>query len=346
MSTYYFVRTPLQYINALEANLENRFESKEHHLILLSDYHKTIHQLKSIIKKQYWTSIEFIWEPFAANKNNSFMNALSIWGRKRTLDSILRQIKESDKIFWGNINSTWFFYVHHNLKNHLHLLDDGFATINHLKPFEIKPLKVNLLSSKSGKIEKLLLQPKFEINWNKITFYTNLNFMKSEKKVIEHSYLHLSKMVDNLEIRNEVYFIGQPLIFQKMMTKEYYVNRINEISDFYKSQGLTFKYLPHRSTTLDYIPKTWEIIQFDFPLEFILMQENFAPKVFATFYSSALYNLEILGQNLDIQCEYWRVEAHEISNYPYENIAYLYDLLSENPKPNRKLRLKDEKNNH
>ena len=42
---YYFVRTPLQYLNAVEARNNDEFKSGEHHLIVLSDFHRTLSQI-------------------------------------------------------------------------------------------------------------------------------------------------------------------------------------------------------------------------------------------------------------------------------------------------------------
>jgi hypothetical protein len=337
MSSYYFVRTPLQYLNALEARLENRFQHQAHHLILLSDFNKTLTQLDSIIRPEMWTDISYIWKEFAAHKKSTLLNGLALMKRKKLFDQEIKKIQPADVVFWSNINSNWFFYIYKKLPNTLYFLDDGFATLNHLKPFDMEELKKNVLSSKSGKMERFLLQTNYNLNWERLVFYTNLSFYQSEKKTIFHHYQHLSELIPSLSLSNEVYFIGQPLIYRKLMSKENYVSRISKIFEHYQSIGLHPIYVPHRSTPLDYIPDNWRITELDYPMEFMLMLHQEVPSRFATFYSSALYNLEILSKKLDISFDYWVVNEEEILNYPYGNISYLYELLQQTKTPNRHL---------
>jgi hypothetical protein len=344
MSSYYFVRTPLQYLNALEAKLENRFQQDNHFLILLSDYDKTLAQLAVIIRPDLWTEISFIWEEFSAHKKNKLLNAFALFKRKTLLDNELKKIKPSDVVFWSNINSNWFFYTYKKLPNKLYLLDDGFATLPHLMPFDMEDLKKSIMSSKSAKIERIILRPNFQLNWNKLVFYTNLSFYSSEKNTIYHHFENLSKMITKRELTKEVYFIGQPLIYRKMMTKDNYVSRVTTIFEYYKNQDLKPIYIPHRSTPLNYIPKSWEVRELEYPLEFLLIVNKCLPCRFATFYSAGLYNLELLSNKQDTHFDYWQVEKDEIMNYPFENIAYLYKLLKQTESAKRHFHLNKQNN--
>ena len=331
-SNYYFVRTPLQYLNAIEARNNDKFKSVEHHLIVLSDFHRTISQIESIIENGLWSSIQFPWREFSAKKNNPLFNALNLLKRKRKLDKIVFTIQSKDLIFWGNLNSNWFFYIYQLSSSLIYIIDDGFVSINTLLNLDLKTLKSTLTGSRLGKIERLILKINYSINWERIVFFTNFNLPQSIKKIELNNYDYLSKQLKNNTLKNTVFFIGQPLIFQKMMKKEVYVNLVSSIINYYESKNLTCFYIPHRSTTHDYIPINWSIKSFNKPLECILFDENIEkPKIFSSFYSSALYNISILDKNFIFEYNYWQFDESDLNNFPYKTIIDIYSFVkSEN----------------
>jgi len=334
-SNFYFVRTPLQYLNAVEARHADKFKSGEHHLIVLSDFHRTLSQIESIIETEFWSSIQFPWKEFSAKKNNPIFNAINTVKRKRKIDKIISLIKTIDLIFWGNLNSNWFFYLYQKTKSTIYLLDDGFVSINTILNIDLKDLKSTLLSSKIGKIERFILKLNFSIDWDRIVFFTNFDIKNNTKKIELHDYSFLSKQFKINTLNNTVYFIGQPLIFQKMMKKEVYVALVDTIILHYESRNFDCFYIPHRSTTLDYIPKHWSTKSFNKPLECILFEESIEkPLIFASFYSSALYNISIIDKNSIFKYNYWQFDESDLSNFPYKTIGDVYDFVESQKKEN------------
>lgn len=332
---FYFVRTPLQYLNALEARNTASFHSNEHHLIVLSDFHKTLGQIQEIIESNFWTSIQFPWEEYSKTKNIPIFNGFNVLKRKNKIDTIIRSISEIDLIFWGNINTNWFFYLYHKTNSPLYILDDGFATINSIKNLNLTILITTLLSSKIGKIERFILRLNYNINWNRITFFTNFEIKNNKKKVHLHSYSYLSNHIKISCKANAVFFIGQPLIFQKMMKKEVYINLVSSILKYYQSKNLNCFYIPHRSTTLDYIPNNWSIKSFNKPLECILFDEKIEkPLIFASFYSSALYNIAMMDKKQELKIEYWQFDESDLMNFPYTTIQEVYEFVKSEARPN------------
>lgn len=332
---FYFVRTPLQYLNAVEARNTDKFIAAEHHLIVLSDFHRTLSQIESIIQNELWTSIDFPWKQFSAKKNNPFFNALNVFKRKRKLDKIISSIQANDFIFWGNLNSNWFFYIYENTKSPIYILDDGFVSINTILNIDIKLLKSTLVGNKLGKIERVILKLKYSINWDRILFFTNFDLPQSNRKIELHSYEYLSKQFKNNTLNNSVFFIGQPLIFQKMMKKEVYVQLVNSILKYYETKNFSVFYIPHRSTTMDYIPNHWSIKSFNKPLECILFDEKIEkPIIFASFYSSALYNIAMMDKNSIFEYNYWQFDESDLTNFPYKIISDVYDFVQSQNKSN------------
>ncbi len=344
-NNYYFVRTPLQYLNAVEARNNNKFRAEKHHLIVLSDFHRTISQIESIIENDFWSSIQFPWKEFSAKKNNPLFNAFNVFKRKRKLDKVIVTIKSTDLIFWGNLNSNWFFYIYQQSKSLIYVLDDGFVSINTILNLDLKTLKSTLNGSKLGKIESLILKLKYSVNWERIIFFTNFELTQSIKKIELHTYDYLSKQIKNNSFNRSVYFIGQPLIFQKMMKKEVYINLVSSILSYYESKNLNCFYIPHRSTTLNYIPDSWSIKSFNKPLECILFDEKIEkPMLFASFYSSALYNIAMMDKNSMFEYNYWQFDESDLVNFPYETINDVYYFVKSKNRANVRILHKSEVN--
>ncbi len=332
---YYFVRTPLQYLNAVEARNNDEFKSGEHHLIVLSDFHRTLSQIELIIETEFWSSIIFPWMEFSAKKNNPLFNAINILKRKRKINKIINSIKPIDLIFWGNLNSNWFFYLYQKTKSNIYILDDGFVSIDTIVNTDLKAIKNKLLSSNIGKIERFILKLNFSINWGRIFFFTNFDLKTSEKNIELHNYEFLCKQLKLSTLKNTVYFIGQPLIFQKMMKNEVYVTLVDSIIRHYQSKDLNCFYIPHRSTTLDYIPNHWSTKSFNKPLECILFDESIEkPMIFASFYSSALYNIAMMDKNSVFKYDYWQFDEIDLINFPFKTISDVYKFIRSQNKDN------------
>jgi len=340
-NNYYFVRTPLQYLNAFEARNNDKFKSGAHHLIVLSDFHRSISQIESIIENDFWSSIDFPWKEFNTKKNNPIFNAINILKRKRKLDKIISYIKPFDLIFWGNLNANWFFYLYQKTNSKICILDDGFVSINTILNTDLKVLKSKLLSSKLGKIERFILKLNYNINWERIVFFTNFDLKTSTKNIEQHNYEFLSKQFKINTIENKVYFIGQPLIFQKMMKKEVYVSLVDSIIRHYQSKDFNCFYIPHRSTTLDYIPNHWSTKTFNKPIECILFDESIEkPLVFASFYSSALYNIAMMDKNSVFKYDYWQFDESDLINFNFKTISDVYKFVQSQNKDNVNVRHK------
>lgn len=311
MKAYFFVITPANYLYALQASKDPRFNFKEKHLIVLSDYHRSLIQFNTIINKAEWDAVYFPWKNLDRRKKSTWRLILLKIMRHLTFTKIKNQILKTDIVFWGNVNHSNFKYV----KNYFHdiyLLDDGFSTVNI-----------------SEKIEKLN-NWKYKKNSGSIKLYTLFNLKSSEIEIIKHQFDEIKRHQVYKAEEKHVFFIGQPLVFNQIVSQSYYVKRVDEIIKMYESKGFNCFYLPHRSTTRNYIPHYWSILEFDFPLEYFLEMSNFRPEIFATFYSTGAYNL-IKYLSLDTNnVHFWKIEYDEINASFRSPIKSIYSYLSEN----------------
>ena len=330
MKAFYFIRTPLQYINSIELKNRKYSEVEKSTIIILCDYKQSLIQFKQIVNSDDWDEVVYLWASFSKWSNYSILNLLLVFFRKRRLDKIIDNVYPSDIVVWGNLSSNWCHYYlkNNNSNNPITIVDDGFATINLIDKIN---KSVSLLYFKGfiNKMEHFILKPKRKIKFNELSFFSAFKIKNSELVIQLNNYSFWKSKNKKKSIVKKVYFIGQPLVFQNILSKEQYSNLLNNIFLFYNKQGYKCYYLPHRSCVLDYLDPNWEVIQNELPIEFVMMNSiNKIPSVFATFYSTAVYNLSCLFDQNDVSFHYWNIDDHELFMKYSKNV---FNYLELNP---------------
>lgn len=325
--SYFFVRTPIQYYNAIEAK-ESLPKNSQCFLIILSDYPKTLNQFKELVDHEMWLNVLMPWKKYGDLTKSNFLNRILNITRRFSLNAIFRSIEDSDTIFWGNYNSIWLRYFLEKKKNNVTILDDGFAALSISKYIHKNKLLFNKSTGFSGLTERLFVTTSRNIELSRLTFFTSFknisNAMTRQSIVTDYPYLKTLGAPKSKDETDDVYFIGQPLILLSILEKETYINHVNQIFKYYSEKGLKCYYIPHRSTLHDYFPDNWKIINFNFPLEKLLFTSNHVlPKIFASFYSSALYFMNKFSVNDNVSFEFW--ESQELHKHP--NILEVFKYI-------------------
>jgi hypothetical protein len=311
MKAYFFVITPANYLGALQASRDPRFNFSEKILVVLSDYHRSLIQFNSIIKEEEWNVIYYPWKNLDRRNKSKWQLILLNWKRLLTFNKLKNLIGPNDIIFWGNLNHSFFKKIE-NRCHDIYLIDDGFSTINILPKLEER-----FLNSTKKKGSTIHLYTLFQLN---STFLIIFNHQFNQIKSLEK---HIAK-------EKSFFFIGQPLVFNNIVSEHYYVQTIQTIFTDYEKIGFSCFYLPHRSTTRDYIPSNWKTLEFDYPVEYCAELGGFQPEIFSTFYSTGVYNLEKY-LSLDMkQVEFWRLDEKEISMNYKKPIESIYSYLTIN----------------
>jgi len=311
MTAYFFVITPANYLYALQASRDPRFNFSEKNLIILSDYHRSLAQLNAIIHESEWHSIQYPWKGFDRRKKSKWKLVLLNWKRLFSFRSVINQIKSKDTIFWGNKNHPFFNKIENKCQD-IYLLDDGFSTIN------ILPKQEEIIAHSTIKRNSI------------IQFYTLFELSSTRVKIVNHQFEAIKSDKKYLANQNSVFFIGQPLVFNNIVTESYYIETVERIFNYYERKGLTCFYLPHRSTTRDYIPSNWKTLELDYPIEFCVELGGYQPEIFATFYSTGLYNLEKYLTLAPKQVAFWRLDENEITVNFKNPIESIYSYLTIN----------------
>lgn len=325
MNSYFFVRTPIQYYNAIEAKVKNCQATKST-LVVLSDFKPTLIQFERLIDDQMWSKVITPWDKYQKLTRFKLLNRLLNINRRITLDKILKKINEDDMVFWGNYNSIWLRYFLATKNNTVTILDDGFATLSLVEHLQNDNIELKKSKNTAGYLESILVSSSTRIPIKRLKFFTsfkNIAPIITERSTYTNYPFLKNQGNHKLTVGNKMYFIGQPLIRLSLMDESEYIRNVNHILAHYQNQGLQCFYIPHRTSKHDYYPKHWKIKNFNFPLENLIFQEEgILPKILASFYSSALYFVDKFSQNEKIYFDYW--EAQDLASQSNIKNCYLY----------------------
>ncbi len=322
----FFIRTPIQYYNAVEAKEHFADQIKQTVLVIISDYPPTLEQFDEIIDTEQWDEIYYPWRTLSKWTAFNWLNRLLNVYRKRKLKKINTLLNPNDLVFWGNYNSVWLRYFCSLNPNEITIIDDGFATLN--IPHHLNGNKLEFPSSKKVSFfsETMFLSGHDKMSLNRMRFFTSFKSIHEEvdKRSTVCTYENLkTKVQDNEVNHNLVYFIGQPLIYLSIIDTEKYVNSVNKVMEHYQKIGMKCVYIPHRSSVHNYIPESWDVLNLNFPIEKLLFDRNEElPKTFCSFYSSGIYYLEQFYAGKELTFEYWVMD--ELLALPAIKNCYSY----------------------
>jgi hypothetical protein len=179
-------------------------------------------------------------------------------------------------------------------KNRIYILDDGIASLS---------------------IHK---------NYKEYNFYSFLELDDTKLIKNKFSYLNESLSQDKIYDNKVVYFFGSPLVEKGIISNDYFIEKIREIVEYYRNQGIKFIYVMHRDEKLlklDFIDRS-NLIQFDIPVEMHFLKSSEVPQNIASFYSAALITLTKMFPNIMATSFYLKSEH---INKPFQiNIENCY----------------------
>ena len=308
----FIVSSPLQLMNAIEAT--NYFKTNNNILLLLyTDNTKVVNQMKKIVHFVQWEKIISLLLPqkiidkvtFTYDINNYFKN----------IDT-----SKIDKIFVGEYRSDHVNHIVNFFKNkNIYLLDDGLAQVSYHKEISNESFKVKI----KRLIYSLLLYKLAKI---KYTFFTIFD-IKNEK-VIKNRYGFFKKYIQDKEVGNSVYFIGQPLVELNIINEDDYKKELSKIINFYSNKK--FIYILHRRedekrTKKLSIELNFEYKVFDNLIELEMITSKIVPSDFATFYSTAIVTLPSFIS--EVEYRVFRTKNEMIHQKFVENISNTYKEL-------------------
>lgn len=291
----FIVRSPLQFINAIEA--KHHFKTQNNILCL-------IHNTSTVNSKQMNKLLTLTtWDKTLELNSDNSKN--SLFKNIKFIKALLKY--PFNYIFTGHLGNINITLISSLIKEKIFLIDDGTATLalhkTMLNPNHIKKITLNsLIREYRFKIFGL----KSNLKNLKINYFTFFNLTPYlDEKIIKNEFLFLkntfSKKTNNSH--DIVYLLGQNAVETNTMREEIYIGYLKKIINYYQNKKII--YYPHRSEeiTSAYTPlknENFIIMGSEQPIEIELLTKGNNPSTIASFISSALFTLHQIFPNASI----------------------------------------------
>jgi len=296
---FFIVESPLQLLSALEAI----FLLKPYNYLLIVRYseQRNNRQLTKIIQDLDVDTryIKFVHFDSQINIKNSYkIFKFMLW--------MVIKKREVKEIYLGDYNSKILTLLRKYVfnKNKIYYLDDGVATLN---------------------IQK---------NFSKDNFYhlfTMYNLPPLDKqKITQHHFLYLKNYfkMDTLEKETVVLLLGNKFYEEKLISKEYFFQSLEQLLSFYPDQKI--RYIAHRdeeTEKLKYLEQYYgfDVVQYDYPIELYGLYEKKIPSEIVSFLSTALLTMKMIY--VDVNVTAYRINLNELLDRKegFSNIYKVYE---------------------
>lgn len=288
----FIVRSPLQFINAIEA--KHHFKTQNNILCLI--HNSSIVNSKQMNQLLMLTTWDKIIEVNSNNQKNNLLKNVKF------VKSLLKY--QFNNIFTGHLGNINITLISSLVKEKIFLIDDGTATLalhkTILNPNHIKKITLNSLIRE---YRFKLFGLKSNIKNIKINYFTSFNIeAHANEEIIKNEFLFLkSKFIKKRDDKiDTIYLLGQNLVEIGAMKEEVYIGYLKKIIKYYKNKEIV--YYPHRSEeiTSAYEPlknENFTIESSKQAIEIELLTKGINPSTIASFISSALFTLHQIFPN-------------------------------------------------
>jgi hypothetical protein len=304
MKNLFITRTPMQIINAFEAMQHFRCQ----HSVLL-----IIHNFQNNNAQQIYKVIE------SFSLNEKFEEIIEIKNSRKSKFfqalSLVKQLKKEhyNRVFLGSYGGVGKLLLANLSYKESYLIDDGIATI-----VAHKNITTHLNQTKIGfkELRSILFGLKVTIK-TPINFFTIFNLEQVHNEIIiKHSFQYVKKSLPNPTQRDDtIYFLGQNLTEVNIVTKEKYLYYLKQILLKYHDKKII--YIPHRAEILHHeitqlASENFIIKQSTMPIELFFLLQGIYPKHIISFFSSALYTLNVLFSKSMVEA--FHIESQDLEN--------------------------------
>ncbi len=290
------VESPLQLLNAFEA--ATYFKSqKTLYIARLSGEQKNDEQMHHVANTLQLNHVMKIFVPI---KKLSFTLLLKVITLKVLLFFNYFFVS---KIIVGNFESKFIKFLLGSRKAKVILVDDGAKTLSQQSSFSDE---------------------------NSFDFFSMYELAAwSNQKIYRNKYQGLHSILDvnyNKKNQSQILFLGAKLSEINFLSEDKYLGYLKKIQVYYALVGLMLIYVPHRGESLDKLNSIRtslgiEIQNLDYPIELIGLYQDEIPCRVASFYSTALFSLNVI-YDMDVDC--FEFDVNELPNKTA--IKAVYDL--------------------
>jgi len=277
--TLFIISSPLQLMNAIEA--VHHFHLKNLILFILHVKNpRALAQMDKLKAMVPWSRVEYIHLPQTILERLMFVQQINRVKSSMPLGRI-------DRIFVGDYGGDHMNHIVNSFKaSEVYLLDDGMVVSFYQQNQETSQgLKVTLRQ----KLYTLLGYKLMPIQHAFFSIYVVEN-----AKVVENNYQFFRAHIQEKQVQEMVYFIGQPLMELGIVPATRYPALLQRVLEYYAPKKVY--YIGHRNQERQQIEPMVEALgfiyrEFSNPLELEMIDAIEIPSDFATFYSTALMTL-------------------------------------------------------
>lgn len=303
-------------INAVEAKHFFKLRTEDCILIVMGDRKSQPQILKLASDMEEWGNLIVLNESplFIGNPlENKAASKSKLWGANffkksffyvRRLNRIKKYIDEVEFIFVGYPR---YIYMRHfmNIMPHkeVFLLDDGNATIRLAKERRDPPVAKNIVGWKKRlkRSVKIILQGVKDEEKESLGFFTIYNIEAGvNDSIVKNDFDYIRSRLDLLETTDAIYFLGSPLSEVGILGQDEYFEYLKRVRNYYKDNKIV--YIIHRRENRDKLKLLerdlgFNMLLFDYPVEYQLAMIGPRPAVLASFFSSALDSCSLIFEN-------------------------------------------------
>ncbi len=313
MAHLFIVRTPMQIVSAFEA--AQYFHAVDNILIIIHNkQEKNPKQIQNVIEI---FNLHVIFNTLIEieNKGNStFLQSLHI----------IKELQKQpyDKVFLGIYGSVGRLFLANLSYKESYLIDDGTATII---------AHQNIMNNQTPNFKEFrAIFFGLRIRHNTpIHFFTIFHLKKiTNETIINHRFEYVKQhFLQQNHSDNTVYILGQNIIDVSIVSKEAYLYYIEQIINKYRTQNII--YMPHRAETLHeelyhLQNKNFTVSENNIPIELYFLKNRIYPSHIISFFTSALYTLNILFSKSTVESFF--IVPEDIENH-HDSVAQCQQFL-------------------
>ncbi len=318
MADLFIVRTPMQIVSAIEAM--HYFHSSNNTLVII--YNK---------KKNNFKQIQKIIDIFhLATLFKNIIEVKSTQPSKFLLTlKLIRKFKKHsyNKLFIGLYDSMGKLFLANLSYQQAYLIDDGTATIvahQHI----VRTMHSQTVGSKELRALFFGLHTQHRTPLHFFTLFHLTPY--SDETIITHRFEYLKqRFTQQYHHSTTIYLLGQNLTDVAIVSAEKYLCYIQQILKHYPDRNIV--YIPHRLETLH--PELYALQHSKFtvmhntmPIELYFLTNRIYPNHIISFFTSALYTLNILFDEATI--ESFSIASEDIEHH-HDSVTQCQKFLEE-----------------
>ena len=328
------VKTPMQMLNALEYLYKMNIKTEDVDLFNANDHQQFSKIIQKIAGKHQW--------------KRTFHHTMlgNRWAISRLISALITRCLV---FFYFRINYDYVIVGHYSQSIQRFflrkkygkkvLVDDGIQTLNikEIRKNEIEnniiedynPTRLNRMINRVWGFDKKIIQS--------IVVFTSFNIEPYKIDTLNRNNFDLIKDgLDNFKEDNSILFVGSDISEIGGLDEQTYIASVKKVKSHYAPMKMY--YCPKKTENAEKLLKISsfvEIIKINYPVELLPVIDGFKPKVFASLYSSAIFNFANMFGN---SCEYTLMDIRKSlkidPKYDFVIKAYQYREQMTNNKIN------------